>query len=108
MDENKLQEIKKAEAEAADLLEKARVEASQIVSSAGEKAVDLFEEEKAKIKKEAHEMIRKMKEEGTAQAEKEISALDSALSEVEKSAKGNLSKAVDFVIREMKGRYVNS
>jgi vacuolar-type H+-ATPase subunit H len=108
MNEAKVREIKASEEKARSILEEAKKEYSKIIHEAGEEGIALFNSEKSKIKKSHKDTVEKFRSDGEAEAKKILSTLDGELSKISESFKKNKSKAVDYLINEIKVRYGNS
>jgi vacuolar-type H+-ATPase subunit H len=107
MDEAKLKEIKSAEDQARSIIDNAKKEFSKIISQATEDGLTLFDKEKTAIKSEHNKIIEKFKSEGESDASKTLSELSKSLAGIDSQFSKNKSKAVEYLLGQIKVHYGN-
>lgn len=102
MDAAKLQEIRKAEQQAAQVVQSIDEEVQEQMRSARSKAQKAMDDAKASVRKNAETLSAQYQKQGQSQAATILSSLDGDLAKIDRNADSSEKKAIEFVLSEMK------
>jgi len=96
-----LEKIRREEMLAEEAAAKAKLEAREIIIRGTKKTEELFRQEKNEADRESEELFKKTREEALTQAEELKTRGAKDKKELEKKAKTNLDKAIEFVVKKI-------
>lgn len=101
---NPVEEVIAAEKDAEKILKKAEGRKHEIIAEAKREALGLLAERQKKADAEQETVVKKKMEELERKKEKIRAEGQSRVSQIERAAKGNAAKAVDFILKEFEKR----
>jgi len=105
MDDAKIKEIKTAEFDAQKIIDDAKVEYSRILHSAGEEGLILLDTEKKKVKDECRALTDRYRKEGETEAQTVLSQLEAQKKSITDKSAGAMTRAAEYLINQLKGKY---